>query len=189
MPVLFLKSTLCFSTIFSVKSLELLVCWHLFDTRYFNKFFLSNEFGGIKSCVLLSTSCLLMFGANWRRTFPSLAVTALVLAVGKADLKARASWYRRAGPSIAPQLKTVSKTISVDAPNCAGKAGSSSSPLGIRKRKGERGWWAFLQLLFWPLSAPENDPNADDYFLPFYPCCQALPGSKLVTLISFQHAR
>ena len=40
-----------FPLFFSVKSLELLVCWQLFDTRYFNKFFLSNEFGGIKSCV------------------------------------------------------------------------------------------------------------------------------------------
>ena len=37
---------------------------------------------------------------------------------------------------------------------------------------------------------PENDPNADDYFLP--PFAHTLPSSgwsKLVTLISFQHAR
>ena len=38
-----------------------------------------------------------------------MAVTALVLAVGKADLKARASWYRRAGPSIAPQSSKLSQ--------------------------------------------------------------------------------
>ena len=67
----------------------------------------------------------------------------------------------------------------------------SRSPKGICKRKRERGWWeAFLPLLFCRPLPPENDPNADDYFLP--PFAHNLPSSgwsKLVTLISFQHAR
>ena len=68
----------------------------------------------------------------------------------------------------------------------------SRSPKGICKRKRERGWWeAFLPLLFCRPPSSWKRPKCRWLFPSSFRTYVAklLSGSKLVTLISFQHAR